>query len=314
MSQGNPEPKRPAADRPLSWWGDRLCTYGTCLRIGDDLPVLGHIHRIVAFEPYDPARIGLEPQGGWRIARAADRCAATIEPHSPYEVLPQPGEAVPEKIDTSGTWGIRYTDQAGVRRILRCMVSETTAKRWETELEPATGGDYREVQAFDRLAELTERLPIGAKVIHRSALDLGIGEVTGSHRVTEHYGPDDTYTGDQVNVSFPGHGESTWVAHYIDRADGEHERSRMVVESLPDDLPDGSAQQAGPADVPAVDSSLINPAHTLTFDTTTPEGQAICQLFQRIKVDVEEPDGNWPGIDLTDTVTQWLTSLGFDLR
>jgi hypothetical protein len=24
-------------------------------------------------------------------------------------------------------------------------------------------------------------------------------------------------------VYFPGHGESAWVAHYIDRADGEHE-------------------------------------------------------------------------------------------
>jgi hypothetical protein len=223
MSHDNPTPKYPAADRPLFWWGDRLCTYGAYLRIGDDLSALGHVRRIVEFEPYDPTRIGLEPEDGWRIAHAADGWAITIEPHSPYEVLRRPGEAVPEKIDTSGTWGIRYTDQAGVSRVLRCLVSEMTARRWGTELERATGGDYREVQAFDRLKEMVERLPIGAKVIHRSVLDLGIGVVTGGHRVTEHYGSDDTYTGDQVNVSFPGYGETVWVAHYIDRADGEHE-------------------------------------------------------------------------------------------
>lgn len=223
MSHDNPTPQYPAADRPLFWWGDRLCTYGAHLRIGDDLLALGNVHRIVAFEPYDPARIGLEPEDGWRIARAADGWAVTVEPLSPYGVLPHPGEAVPEKIDTSGTWGIRYTDQAGKRRVLRCLVSETMARRWESELERATGGDYREVQAFDRLKELVERLPIGAKVIHRSAPDLGIGEVTGGHRVTEYYGPDDTYTGDQVSVSFSGYGEFAWLAHYIGRADGEHE-------------------------------------------------------------------------------------------
>lgn len=63
-----------------------------------------------------------------------------------------------------------------------------------------------------------------------------------------------------------------------------------------------------------VDRSPINSAHALTFNPTTPEGQAICHLFQRIKADVEEADGNWPGAELTDTVTRWLTDLGFDVN
>jgi hypothetical protein len=215
MNQDEVTPSFPAADRPLFWWGDRLCSYGKDLQVGDDLRVMGRVHRITEFTDYDPARIGLEPQAGWRIADAADGWGITIDPRGCYEVLPRPGETVPERLDTSGTWGIRYTDPGGVRRVMRSLVSEATAKRWQAELEQATGGNYRNVQAFDRLRELAERLPVGAKVIHQQATDLGIGEVTGGHQVTEHYGPDDAYTGDQINVRFAGHGESTWVATYI---------------------------------------------------------------------------------------------------
>jgi hypothetical protein len=49
-----------------------------------------------------------------------------------------------------------------------------------------------------------------------------------------------------------------------------------------------------------------------TVDFSNPAGQAILGLFRQIKEQVEEPDGDWPGADVVDTLTAWFTSLGLD--
>jgi hypothetical protein len=56
----------------------------------------------------------------------------------------------------------------------------------------------------------------------------------------------------------------------------------------------------------------IHPAHSLTFDPATTEGQAICHLYQKVTNDVASGD-DWPGADLTMTVDRWFTDLGFDI-
>lgn len=56
----------------------------------------------------------------------------------------------------------------------------------------------------------------------------------------------------------------------------------------------------------------IHPAHSLTFDPATTEGQAICCLYQKVTNDVASGN-DWPGADLTMTVDRWFSGLGFDV-
>lgn len=167
-------------DRRLFWWGNRLCTYGRDLVVGDDLQVLGRPLRIATFADYNPTRLALAPEPGWRIADDVKGDGCTIEPRGWYEILPWPGEEVPVWEDHSGTWGVRYTDAEGACRVLYAMVSEKVARGWETDLP--------------------EHFPDG---------------VTGGHEIAEYYGDPGQYQGDILEVRFP-RSLSRWVARYIE--------------------------------------------------------------------------------------------------
>jgi hypothetical protein len=54
-------------------------------------------------------------------------------------------------------------------------------------------------------------------------------------------------------------------------------------------------------------------AHTLKFDTTTPEGEAIAALYNDIKEHIEDDEGGWNGADVVDALTDWFTNLGIDV-
>lgn len=45
-------------------------------------------------------------------------------------------------------------------------------------------------------------------------------------------------------------------------------------------------------------------------DPGTPDGRRIFELFLRVKLEVEQPDENWPGGDVVDLLTAWLSEVG----
>lgn len=92
--------------RRFYWHGEELKLRGAEMRVGDDIQFLSQRYRINRFEDYDPTRIGLPAEEGWRIAYAypdADgyEWGITVSPRGAYGVIPQPGEAIPPKRDVS---------------------------------------------------------------------------------------------------------------------------------------------------------------------------------------------------------------------
>jgi hypothetical protein len=54
-------------------------------------------------------------------------------------------------------------------------------------------------------------------------------------------------------------------------------------------------------------------AHKLKFDTTSPEGAEIVDLFNGIKTNIEDDEGGWNGADIVDALCEWFTDLGIDV-
>jgi hypothetical protein len=54
-------------------------------------------------------------------------------------------------------------------------------------------------------------------------------------------------------------------------------------------------------------------AHALKFDTTTPEGESIAELYNTIKEDIEDDEGGWNGADVVDALCGWFIALGVDV-
>ncbi|MFQ6397350.1 hypothetical protein ACLMAJ_28320 [Nocardia sp. KC 131] len=71
---------------------DYITVRGRDLRMGDDLTFLSSIHRIFGFTPYDPTRIGLPAEDGWRIADCPAGWGMTIDPGGLYRIHPRPIE------------------------------------------------------------------------------------------------------------------------------------------------------------------------------------------------------------------------------
>ncbi|GLY55313.1 hypothetical protein [Lentzea sp. NBRC 102530] len=64
---------------------------GRELKTGDVLEFLGKAYRILSFEPYDPTRVGLPAEDGWRIAHGPGNWGMTIDPDSTYRVYSAKG-------------------------------------------------------------------------------------------------------------------------------------------------------------------------------------------------------------------------------
>lgn len=62
---------------------------GRELKEGDDLQYEFRPYRVLHFEDYDPTRIGLPAEPGWRIAHSHNGWAMTISPSSPYRIYSQ---------------------------------------------------------------------------------------------------------------------------------------------------------------------------------------------------------------------------------
>ena len=62
----------------------------------------------------------------------------------------------------------------------------------------------------------------------------------------------------------------------------------------------------------STDPSRPTGAHNLKFDPTTTEGAAIVRLFNAIKTEIEEGDGNWNGDDVVGKLDGWFVKLGID--
>jgi hypothetical protein len=52
--------------------------------------------------------------------------------------------------------------------------------------------------------------------------------------------------------------------------------------------------------------------HHPRIDLTGAAGQAILELFTTIKQRVEQEDGNWPGAEVVDVLSEWLRGIGID--
>jgi hypothetical protein len=52
--------------------------------------------------------------------------------------------------------------------------------------------------------------------------------------------------------------------------------------------------------------------HDPRIDLTSAAGRAILELFTTIKQRVEQDDGNWPGAEVVDVLSEWLRGIGFD--
>jgi hypothetical protein len=93
MDTRSPRLSRRDDGRNWQLWEGRWCLRGADVALGDDLVFLGTPHRIVAFEVYDPTRIGLPKADGWRIAYGAvikdksSRFGITLDPNGRYEIL-----------------------------------------------------------------------------------------------------------------------------------------------------------------------------------------------------------------------------------
>ncbi|MFE0775588.1 hypothetical protein [Streptomyces sp. NPDC058861] len=53
--------------------------------------------------------------------------------------------------------------------------------------------------------------------------------------------------------------------------------------------------------------------NTLNYDPTTPEGNAIADLFDDVKA-IEDADGSWDGADIVNLLTDWFTGLGINVK
>lgn len=120
------------------------------------------------------------------------------------------------------SWSIRFTNETGERITwLHCM-PEREARELARTLPVAYPGEFGNVEAFDRLAELRGAFPLDAKVRHKDAESdqhLGIGVVTGCWRVYSCPGDPAAYRGDSVEVRF-SIGTAEWSTNWIDLLSG----------------------------------------------------------------------------------------------
>jgi hypothetical protein len=83
MDTRSPRLSRRDDGRNWQLWEGRWCLRGADVALGDDLVFLGTPHRIVAFEVYDPTRIGLPKV----IKDKSSRFGITLDPNGRYEIL-----------------------------------------------------------------------------------------------------------------------------------------------------------------------------------------------------------------------------------